>query len=257
MSSTIWIAAAIASSATPLKAKECWRVVQGRLSGAGAKLTDSLDEQRALENAIDQSERDLADVPEECRHLDVPLSKPFRAVPYRSSSRFRRTGATNGVFYCSESIETAVAEAAFFRLLFFADGPAAAWPINPIEHTAFAAEVAVAKAVDLTEPPLAHDRALWTHRTDYTACLDLADAAREAGIEAIRYESVRDPQARANIAVLSCHAFGSRNVTARETWHLHLDANGVRAFGESSTALHFGRDTFAADPRVASMRWDR
>jgi hypothetical protein len=236
----------------------CWRAVQSRLTPTSAKLTDSLDEQVALENAIDESERELADIPDECRHLEAPLSRPFRAVPYRSNSRFRRAGAAEGVFYGSEAAEAALAEAAFFRLLFYAESRTALWPANPIEHTAFAAAIATESAIDLTRPPLDRDRAQWAQRTDYTACLDLADAARAAGIEAIRYESVRDPKSRANVAVLTCRAIAEDRVLAQNTWHLHLDRNGVRAVCEFPPAiLAFDRHTFAADPRIAGLNWDR
>ena len=46
----------------------------------------------------------------------VPLD-----APYPIGSRFRRAGRTAGVFYAAESPETAVAEMAFYRLLFFAE----------------------------------------------------------------------------------------------------------------------------------------
>jgi RES domain len=257
MSSITWTAGAIASSATSLNLA-CWRVVQGRSAAASAKLTDSLAEQMALENVIDEFERDLVDIPQECRHLDRALSGPFRAVPYRSDSRFRRAGSSTGVFYSAENRETALAEGAFYRLLFFAESPDTSWPSNPIEHSAFSASIASERAIDLTKPALDRDHALWTDRTNYAACLELSDVAREAGIEIIRYESVRDPQARANVAVLTCRAIDGNRVRDQQTWHFQLDRNGVRATCESPyAALEFGRNAFSADRRIAAMNWER
>ena len=53
--------------------------------------------------------------------------------------------------------ETAVAEIAFYRLLFFAESPGTPWPKDAAEYTAFAAAIRSERAVDLTEPPLARD----------------------------------------------------------------------------------------------------
>lgn len=254
MSSSTWTPDALASSAVPLRGR-CWRVVETQSQVSIMKLTDTVDEQIALENLIEETK---ARVPDECRHLGTLLLAPFRYVPYPFDSRFRRSGSPDGVFYASETNETAVAEAAFYRLLFYAESPGTPWPANPGEYTAFAADIATAKAIDLTRPPLVGDRALWTHRTDYTACLDLADAARAAALEAIRYESVRDPHARANIAVLTCRAFAANDVVDRQTWRLYFSPSGVRAACDApALTLAFARDTFAADPRMASMLWDR
>ena len=230
-------------------------MVEAQSQVSTMKLTDGLDEQSILENLIEETK---PKVPEECRHLGYLLLTPFRYVPYPFNSRFRRAGSTDGVFYASHSSETAAAEAAFYRLLFFAESPDTPWPENPGEYTAFAVDIATRKAIDLTREPLVRNRAQWTNLSDYTACLDLADTARAAALEAIRYESVRDPQARANIAVLSCRAFAAHDVVDRQTWHLHFGSNGIRATCEApKLALPFGRAAFAADPRLASFRWNR
>ena len=158
------------------------------------------------------------------------------------------------MFYASEEPDTAVAEAAFYRLLFFAESPSTPWPSNPAEYTVFAVEIATAKAIDLMRPPLVRDRATWVDAIDYAPCLDLADAARTAALEAIRYESVRDPQARANVALLTCRAFARNDAVERQTWHLHVGQAGVRALCEApGRSLAFGLETFANDPRLAPL----
>jgi hypothetical protein len=254
MSSNIWTADALASSAVALRVR-CWRVVEAQSQISTMKLTDTVEEQIALEHLIEETK---AKVPEECRHLGYLLLTPFRYVPYPFSSRFRRAASPNGVFYASESHDTAIAEAAFYRLLFYAESPDTPWPANPSEYTAFAVDVATTKAADLTRPPLVKDRASWTQLADYSACLDLADTARAASLEAIRYESVRDPRSGANIAVLTCRAFASKDVVGRQTWHLHLGRGGIRAACEApAQTIPFSADAFTADPRLPSMRWDR
>src|SRR5712691_9601961 len=147
---------------------------------------------------------------------------------------------------------------AFYRLLFFAESPTTPWPTNAGEFTAFCAEYATIRCLDLTLPPLSADRVAWTHVTDYAACHDLADIARTQDVHVIKYESVRDPHRGRNVAILSCRAFTQNEPIARQTWRIFLDANGSRVLCEfPKLNLHFGRAAFAADPRIGAMTWER
>jgi hypothetical protein len=84
---------------------------------------------------------------------------------------------------------------------------------------------------------LSRDRAAWTDPIDYGPCQVFADAARSAIAEVIRYESTRDPQLRANLAVLVSAVFAKPSPLDRQSWP------------------EFGRER--RDPRVAGMAWDR
>lgn len=220
------------------------------------KLVDTLDEQATLEALIEETK---PPIPPECRALHYLLSTPFRyGAPYPAGSRFRRAGRTPGVFYASARPATALAEMAFHRLLFFADSPATPWPVNPAECTVFSARYRVAAGLDLTAPPFDRDREIWRHPTDYVACQQLADDARTAGAEVIRYRSARDRAGSVNLALLTCRAFASRAPVERQTWRVHLGRSGVRALCDHpSIRLAFDRDAFAADPRIAALRWAR
>lgn len=219
------------------------------------KIVDTLAEQARLEELIENTK---PSVPEDCRHLHYLLFTPFRyGAPYPRGSRFRRAGVTPGVFYASQSVTTAVAEMAFARLLFFADSPATPWPANAIEHTAFQVRFHTMKGLDLMAPPFDRERARWTDPVEYEKCQALADAAREAGVQAIRYQSARD-SAGVNIALLVCAAFRGSAPLDRQTWRLHFDRAGVRAVCEfPEQRLEFGVTAFAADPRIATFDWQR
>ena len=141
---------------------------------------------------------------------------------------------------------------------FFAESPGTPWPSDPGEYTAFAAAVATERAIDLTIAPLVGHRARWSHLTDYAATQDLADAARAASVEIIRYESVRDPHAGANLALLTCLAFAEARPVERQTWRIRLSASGIQAICEfPDIRIGFDRTAFAADPRIAAFDWDR
>ena len=175
MSSPIWTPAALSSELKPYE-RRVWRLVEAQHHVSTLKLVDSLAEQSALENLIEKA-KPL--VPVECRGLHYLLSTPFRYdAPYPVGSRFRRAGRTAGVFYAAEAPETAVAEMAFYRLLFFAESPSTPWPVNPSEYTAFSAAVRTERALDLTLAPLAADHSLWRDPVEYGPCQVLADMGR-------------------------------------------------------------------------------
>ena len=113
-------------------------------------------------------------------------------------------------------------------------------------------------ALDLTLAPLNRDRAHWTHLTDYGACQALAETARAAGIDVLRYESARDPAGGVNIALFACGAFAARAPRTRQTWRLYLSGSGARAVcGASARQIEFDRGAFASDPRIAAFEWQR
>lgn len=255
MSSPIWTPAAL-SSELAAYAGRCWRIVEAQHQVSTLKLVDTLDEQTILEDLIEATKPLL---PVDCRHLDYLLATPFRyGAEYKKGSRFRRPGRTPGVYYGSERPETAVAEMAFYRLLFFAESPQTPWPGDAAEYTAFAAAVATQRCLDLVQPPLSADRTIWVDPIRYETCHALADAARAIDTEVIRYESVRDPSACANLAILQCAAFAERAPLERRTWRMRLAPTGVQAICEFPPArIEFARDAFAADPRIAMLDWER
>ena len=164
---------------------------------------------------------------------------------------------TEGVFYASETSQTAVAEMAFYRLLFFAKSPNTPWPANPAEYTAFSAKYGTKKTIDLTKGKYGADRTKWMHVTDYSHCQALAETARTAKIEVIRYASVRD-RAGINFALLTCRAFANPNLFDQQTWHIRLSDAGAQAICEApKIGITFGRKSFAANPRIAKLHWVR
>jgi RES domain len=253
MSSPTWTPAALSSELKPYE-RRVWRLVEAQHHVSTLKLVDSLTEQSALEDLIEKAK---PPVPAECRGLHYLLSTPFRYdAPYPVGSRFRRAGRTAGVFYAAEAPSTAVAEMAFYRLLFFAESPLTPWPVNPSEYTAFSAAVRTERALDLLRPPLAGS--LWLDPVDYGPCQTFADSAREASAEALRYRSVRDPEGRAAVAVLVCTAFAKPAPLERQTWKIGVGSMGAHAICEFPPArLEFDREAFASDPRLAGMIWSR
>jgi hypothetical protein len=198
-----------------------WRVVEAQHTASTMRLADSLAEQALLETILEASKPPLPAGTEKLHYL---LATPFRYRP-RAGSRFRAP-FDGGVWYGAEHLRTALAEKSYWRLRFLLDSPATP-DLKPVPHTAF--NVAVrGRAIDLTAPPLTRDRALWTHPSDYGATQVLAVAAREAGLDLIRYESVRDPEHAACAAVLGPAAFGRARPKDIETWFIAASRARVR-----------------------------
>lgn len=197
-------------------------------------------------------------VPVDCRGLDPLLSTPFRYASYPKGSRFRRAGPTPGVYYAAEAARVAVAETAFYRLLFFAESPDTPWPMNPFECTGFSVEVSSLHSLDLTGPPFDVDASVWRHPVEYEPCQALADAARKGGAEILRYRSARSLEGGVCVAVLTCTAFAQRHPQSLETWRIGVSRTGAYAIREfPPDRLEFDRTYFGSDPRICAMRWER
>jgi len=248
-----WPPAGLSSNTRRLSGT-CWRIVEAQHVVSTLALVDTMAEQQRLEQLLDESKPPL---PPECRSLHYLLATPFRyGAPYPGGSRFRRAGFTPGVFYASTSVATAVAEMSFRRLLFYAESPATPWPANAAEYTGFSVPFRTSLGLDLDLPPLNLPAGQWRHPTDYSACQQLADNARVAGVAVLRYDSARAPGR--NVALLTGKAFAAREPKERQVWRLHLGPPGVRAICSwPEQRLAFDRQAFAADPRIAGLNWDR
>ncbi len=249
MSSPIWTVDALRSEVRQFQ-KAVWRVVEAQNIVSTRKLVDSLAEQELLEELIEASKPAL---PQECRHLHYLLATPFRYGRQVRPTRFRGPGDP-GVFYASERVETAVVEMAFYRLLFFAESPGTSWPDRALEYTAFQVRLATDRALDLTRPPFSRDAAFWARPDDHFACQALGRSAREAGIQVIRYASVRDRPSGRNVAVLSCLAFARPEPVAVESWRLLFMGDRVQAVRDHPRLIREWRiSDFRQDLRIVPL----
>ena len=252
MSLPTWTPAALSSSARPYSGT-VWRLVEAQHRVSTLRLVDTLAEQQLLEEILNESK---PVVPAECQGLDYLLSTPFRyGAPYPHGSRFRRAGRPLGVFYAAETIETAIAELAFYRVLFFAESSGTELPEGASDYAALSVALDVGSMLDLTAEPLSADDALWSDLVDYTAGQALADAARGAEVALLRHRSVRDPAHGANLAALSCRAFARPAPLSRQTWKIRLGPDRVQALCDfPAVSLELTVAEFAVDPRLSGLR---
>lgn len=214
----MWTSTALASEHRAY-AGQVWRVVEAQHRISTSRLATGLAEQHLLEELAEEVK---PQVPESARHLHFLLASPFR-YGHRQPSRFRRADERPGIFYASERESTAIAETAYWRLRFFGRSPGLSPPSTTTEYTSFSVGVSSVRAIDLTCAPFAASEGSWIDPDDYTACQDLAAAAREADTHLIRTISARDAARGCNVAVLDPSAFTERRPRLGKTWHLRYE----------------------------------
>ncbi|HET7584338.1 MAG TPA: RES family NAD+ phosphorylase [Gemmatimonadaceae bacterium] len=231
MSSSIWTRCAGDSEIHALRLTP-WRVVESQHRVSTRALVDTLEEQALLEEMIDTAKP--AD-PTRGR-LHYLLATPFRYPPLPHGSRF---GARHerGIWYGAESIPAAMAEVAYYRLLFL-EGTTAELASVKAELTAFRVRVRTERGVDLVMPPFASHRAAIASPTSYAASQPLGSAMREAGVQAFRYPSARDPEGGVNVGVMDPEAFHSARPRDMESWWCTATRERVELVRRDLVAAH-------------------
>lgn len=209
----------------PYRAK-LWRLVEAQHRISTNRLASGTADQAILEQLVEEVKPML---PPAARGLHYLLATPFR-YGHMKASRFRRAGERPGIFYESEQVAVAVAETAYWRLLFFSRSPGFQPPSAVVEHSAISVPVQIAQLIDLTQPPLSDHAALWMDPQDYGACQDFAGRARAIAAQAIRYASVRDPAHRANVALFDPSGFAASAPKIEQTWHFRFEGGQMTAF---------------------------
>lgn len=221
MPANTWTPTALASEARPWEGGG-WRAVEAQHKVATMSLVHgSLADQKLLESILEEAKPVL---PAEAQGLHWLLSTPFRYYPLPDGSRFRRRNDP-GVFYGAEDRETACAEIGYWRLSMWMDSEGLSGRQKAVPITLFEFRAAADKSIDLTVPPLSADRETWTASSVYGGTQLLADSAREAGIEAIRYASVRKYGGYC-LALMTPQVFGRVKEpywNSQQTWTLLIE----------------------------------
>ena len=214
MPSRIWTRCAGSSEIRALSARPFRLVVAQHLTST-RRLVDSAEEQVALEALIDRAKPPLP-VEAEFKGLHFLLTTSFRYPPLAHGSRFA-TRFERSLWYGSDSRETAFAEAAYYRLLFL-EGTAADLGRLSVEISAYRVPVRTRRGVDLARAPFARHAEAISSPSRYAESQALGAAMREAGVEAFRFPSARDPERGTNVALFTPRAFAAKRPTGLETW---------------------------------------
>lgn len=211
MSQTMWMRCGAKSNLRTVKARP-WRIVEAQHVVSTRKWVDSDDEQAQLEALIDTAKRPL---PPAVSKLHYLLATPFRHPPLPFGSRFG-TRHEPGIWYGSDTLPVALAETAYYRLVFLQGTAASLAPLTTT-HSAFSVPVASKAAVDLSVAPFAALRARISSPARYRDAQALGREMLADGVALFRFFSARDPAGGTNIALFA-PVFAARQPDAPETW---------------------------------------
>ncbi|MBV1774575.1 RES family NAD+ phosphorylase [Burkholderiaceae bacterium DAT-1] len=218
----IWIRCVVAFN-LHLTRHRLWRVCEGQTKNYVAPLVETVDELDVLESILESSKPPYC--AEDPRHF--LLSTPFRyAERTPGGSRFIAHGAT-GAMYAGEVPEVCFREAghwAYHRFVRQSEGLSS--QTFSLRRTLFSFDVSGA-AIDLFAPPFDVDAAAWLSPDNYVPCQRMGSAARQAGIDLIRYRSVRDPDHRAAMVVLADRPIVSNAPASQEDFDLFIGKSQV------------------------------
>lgn len=199
------------------------RIVESQEQVATMNLVDDLSEQSMIEQMLDRIKPAYRAGTEPLHYL---LSTPFRYPPLRHGSRFGRRHERS-IFYGSLEWQTALAESAYYRFVFWWGQVVPSASPYTTQHTLFEVDYATPDGLRL------HDRRCRSYRTiianpsDYTATQALGTAMREAGIRAFEYPSARCPLGSNNVGLFEPDALAAARPATLQSWLCKTSADQV------------------------------
>jgi hypothetical protein len=201
-----------------------FRLVESQEQTGTLGYVDTLAEQALLEEMLEAAKPPYPDDWTDYHYL---LKTPFRYPPLKWGSRFGHTHEPS-LFYAGTHIDTALAESAFYRFVFWfsMDAP----PIKNTmrsEHTLFSVGYQTPRGIQLQTAPFNQYAVELTHPQRYTVPQQLGSAMREAGVQAFEYQSARDPKKGICVALFSPSAFSQKRPKDTNQWLCEVSAETV------------------------------
>ena len=216
-----------------------FRLVESQEQVATNQLVRSLDRQAVLEGMLEGTKPPWRKGTERLHYL---LATPFRYPPLKHGSRFGKRSEPS-LFYGSKEVRTVLAEAAYYRFVFWFG--MATPPSGKLltQHTLFGAKYLTDHGLQLQFPPLVQHRKVLSSPSSYSASQEAGARMRSAGIEAFEFLSARDPEGGANVALFTPKALASRTPVSQASWLCELTGERVMfhaAYDKSSHGFPIG-----------------
>ena len=241
MNVDIWAACGGGSGFTPIDGTLFRLVVEYQAALASNRLLASLDDQAVLETLLETSQPLRSTTTERLHYL---LATPFLHPPLRHGSRFGRCHEPS-LFYGALSIETVLAEAAYYRLVFWQGMTLP--PKTPLtaQHILFSAFYACSQGIKLHQPPFNVWQDNLTDPCRYTVTQRLGSSMRQAGVAAFEYASARDAKGGLNVALFKPSALANPSPGLRQDWFSETAENQVNFYCYDDGSIHrFDLGTF-------------
>jgi hypothetical protein len=223
------------------------RIVESQAQVATAKLVDRLDKQALLEDLLESTKPVLR---QDKAGLHYLLATPFRYPPLRHGSRFGRRSEPS-LLYGSLALPTLLAEAAYYRFLFWS-GMAEPPPQRlTSQHAVFEARYATEQGLQLQSVPFDRHRTALRDPADYSVCQALGSAMRSAGVEAFEFVSAREVTAGLNVALYTPTALADQRPGHTEQWLAETTADQVSFHSQGAGMnLTYPRRQFEVDGKL-------
>lgn len=201
------------------------RIVESQQQIATTQIVDNLEEQSILESLLEDTKPRL---PSGTDHLHYLLSTPFRYPPLLHGSRFGQRHERS-LFYASKSLATLLAEASYYRFVFWS-GMSEAPPSEQFitEHTVFGGRYYTDQGLQLQHKPFVQYKDELANPAQYHVTQQLGTTIREQGVEAVEYISARDSEQGINVALYTPNALIVNEPLFAELWICSTSENVVR-----------------------------
>lgn len=228
-----WDACLAAARAGPVSGR-LFRLVESQEEIATTRLVGSLERQAVLEDLLEATKPPRRAGTERLHYL---LATPFRYPPLKHGSRFG-SRIELSLFYGSLGLNTVLAEAAYYRFVFWQGMTIPPEGKLVTQHTMLEAEYRTERGLQLHAPPFAAHRKRLTHPSDYAATQTLGSKMRQAGIEAFEFTSARDPGGGLNVALFTPDALPGSGPASREAWLCELTGSHARFSAAHMRTVH-------------------
>jgi hypothetical protein len=168
----------------------------------------------------------------------------------RHGSRFGRRSEPS-LLYGSLALPTLLAEAAYYRFLFWS-GMAEPPPQRlTSQHAVFEARYATEQGLQLQSAPFDRHRTALRDPADYSVCQALGSAMRSAGVEAFEFVSAREVTAGLNVALYTPTALADQRPGHTEQWLAETTADQVSFHSQGAGMnLTYPRRQFEVDGKL-------
>lgn len=221
---------------------EVFRVAESQQKVATNTLVDTLAEQKMLEEMLD---RVKPIIPKDCESFDYLIYTPFRYPPLKHGSRFGKK-IHSSIFYGSYNVETAFAELAYYRFVYY-DGMVTAPKKKQkvTQHTSFSIDLSTEQGLILNEQPFKEHASDISDPVSYSVSQKIGEDMRDLNVEAFSYYSAR-AKGKINIGIFNCKAISSLVPNALQHWSCITRDRSVtiRSLDERWSNMSFELDQF-------------
>ena len=187
-------------------------------------MVDSIEEQKVLEELIDESKPPLLKSQSGFHPL---LYTPFRYPPLKNGSRFGKKTEPS-LWYGSLTPETAMTEKAYYQLAFInASTGNFGTIISPL--TIFSVKLNIRRGVELNKQPFVEYKDQISSPNIYEFSQFLGQKMRENDVDGFKFISARDIKQGINVGLFKISSFANKqpNSGSFQTWQCNTTKNAV------------------------------